>query len=735
MFFDRNSFRTATLIRRTLFLMLIAIFSSGIGVLAQNNPYKINDKLYPAFIRLIKSTTSPACLHLADSLYAEAEKLGDHKAQVAILCTPIQYALNSKNTSLMESLVARTLKESLKYGYPQYYFYAEKMQVSHYLNLTNFVKAKQLLEKMELDAKTLFNGYGEFICYQQYGTYYQVLRNDAKAVEYYLKALDTAKRKHPDQDNESIYTALAKSYRYLGQKEKALEILDEGLANIKDHNVLPREFRLLDAKCFTLYDLQRYDEAEKVYQLLHSEKFLSLNRKNSNAIYNDIFHLIYTKKFDEAIELAQSIQTKNVRFSWMSQIEQARGNKDLALSLYITAYDQLKRSTEEQRQQDFARANAELGNHLLETQNAELRLKSNELALHNAQLSIEKQKNELALQRSISEKNRLALTNRELSIDRLRTELNEQNSQKKLRETEYQRLSAESRSRNIISVVSILFFVLIIIWLVSYLILRRRSIAALHRKNKELSEALHRAEESEKTKMRFLQNMSHEIRTPLNAIVGFSQLLVHQQDTDDFTDEQKQEFIDLVDQNTENLTNLIDDILSLSALEHGTTMKISLTQCKVNAICHSALASVKHRCPDGINLYYTTEVDDDFTIVCDSHRLQQVIINYLTNAEKHTQAGEIHLHTSLSENPGKITFSVTDTGEGVPKEMAESIFNRFEKLDSFVQGTGLGLNICRMIATHLNGVVKLDTTHTGPGARFVFILPLEQPTPPRKSTP
>ena len=242
-----------------------------------------------------------------------------------------------------------------------------------------------------------------------------------------------------------------------------------------------------------------------------------------------------------------------------------------------------------------------------------------------------------------------------------------------------------------------------------------------------LKVTLQRHMNNSRLKTLFLSNMSHEIRTPLNAIVGFSQMLAHQQQGDDLSQDQREEFVELIDENTETLTPLIDDILLLSAIENGSAMKIRLSQCIVNAVCHRALSSVKHRCPEGVRLYYTTEVGNDFAIQCDSQRLQQVLVNFLTNAEKHTQSGEILLHASLSENPGRVTFSVTDTGEGVPAEMAESIFNRFEKLDTFVQGAGLGLNICRMIAVKLNAIVKLDTSHPGPGARFVFIVPLTQP--------
>ena len=121
-------------------------------------------------------------------------------------------------------------------------------------------------------------------------------------------------------------------------------------------------------------------------------------------------------------------------------------------------------------------------------------------------------------------------------------------------------------------------------------------------------------------------------------------------------------------------------------------------------------------------MYFTTEVDDEYMITTDVHRVQQVLVNYITNACKHTKEGEIHIHCSVKERPGFITYSVADTGEGIPEEKAEEIFERFTKLDAFAQGTGLGLSICRMIATKLNGVVKLDTTYKK-GARFIFQIP------------
>lgn len=223
-------------------------------------------------------------------------------------------------------------------------------------------------------------------------------------------------------------------------------------------------------------------------------------------------------------------------------------------------------------------------------------------------------------------------------------------------------------------------------------------------------------------KTMFVQNMSHEIRTPLNAIVGFSQLLALPDGV--ISDEEKSKYGEYIMTNSNMLTMLVDDILNLSDVESG-NYRVTLSKAKCNAPVEAAMKTAELRVPAGVRMYFTTEVDDDYEIMTDVHRVQQVLVNYITNACKHTKEGEIHIHCSIKERPGYITYSVTDTGEGIPEEKAEEIFERFTKLNAFAQGTGLGLSICRMIAAKLNGVVKLDTSYKN-GARFIFQIPNSQ---------
>lgn len=226
--------------------------------------------------------------------------------------------------------------------------------------------------------------------------------------------------------------------------------------------------------------------------------------------------------------------------------------------------------------------------------------------------------------------------------------------------------------------------------------------------------------EANRSKTMMLQNMTHEIRTPLNAMFGFSQLLSMPEGT--VSDDEKREYFNYIYNSFNMLSMLIDDVLDVANAEHG-NYKIQKSEFKVNEVCRSAVQMAEMRLMAGVNMYFTSEVTDDYTVVSDSRRIEQVLVNFLTNSCKHTRKGEIHLHLSTTENPGRLTFSVADTGIGVSKDIAKDVFERYKKADDNTQGSGLGLNICKTIADKLGAEIKLDETYTG-GARFVFVLPI-----------
>lgn len=235
-------------------------------------------------------------------------------------------------------------------------------------------------------------------------------------------------------------------------------------------------------------------------------------------------------------------------------------------------------------------------------------------------------------------------------------------------------------------------------------------------KEEELMRAKDLAIEAE-LKQSFLANMSHEIRTPLNAIVGFSNLLVSE---DDLPDEEKADFINTINTNCELLLKLINDILELSRIESG-NMTFSYSTCNLNNWVDSMYLTHSLLIPKGIE--FIKEVPDAaFFINTDVNRLSQIMTNFLNNATKFTKSGYIKLGYEIDFSTYEVSIYVEDTGKGIPKEEQRMIFERFYKQDEFVQGTGLGLSISMVIAEKLGGKISV-ASEIGKGSRFTFLLP------------
>lgn len=230
----------------------------------------------------------------------------------------------------------------------------------------------------------------------------------------------------------------------------------------------------------------------------------------------------------------------------------------------------------------------------------------------------------------------------------------------------------------------------------------------------ELTTAKELAEESNRLKSAFLANMSHEIRTPLNAIVGFSGILASTEE-----EQEKQEYVSIIENNNTLLLQLISDILDLSKIEAG-TLELNYSNIELNELMRELergfLLRVK---TDAVKLEFV-EPAGPCMVYTEKNRLSQLMINLVTNAIKFTEKGSIRFGYEMREN--ELYFYVADTGCGIPKDKQQNIFGRFVKLNSFAQGTGLGLSICKTLMDHMGGRIGVESEE-GKGSTFWFTLP------------
>ena len=234
----------------------------------------------------------------------------------------------------------------------------------------------------------------------------------------------------------------------------------------------------------------------------------------------------------------------------------------------------------------------------------------------------------------------------------------------------------------------------------------------------ELRVAKEKAENLDRLKSAFLANMSHEIRTPLNAIVGFASLLIESDDK-----KERQDYVDIMQENTELLLQLISDILDLSKIEAG-TLDFTMDHLDIKSFCEDIMRNYDIKEDKPVPVLLAPDLPE-YYIYTDKKRLMQVITNFINNALKFTNEGQIMLEYRHKAESNEIEFAVTDTGMGIAPDKVDQAFDRFVKLNSFSKGTGLGLSICRSIIEHLGGTIGAES-EMGVGSRFWFTHPLEK---------
>jgi signal transduction histidine kinase len=356
---------------------------------------------------------------------------------------------------------------------------------------------------------------------------------------------------------------------------------------------------------------------------------------------------------------------------------------------------------------DIAEMNTQMGNQILKNMLKDKEDEAMRLKLLHAQ-----QEAEMEQERAANE--HLKVTNQQLELDKLRSakDLEHLNSERQriLLQTELKDAKYHDRIVTITAVTALIILIGVFLTLMHH----RKMLRRIKKQNVMLKVARDQANSANNMKTAFIHNMSHEIRTPLNAIVGFSELLQYSEDPSE-----RKEYMDVINANNKLLLHLMNDVLDLSRIEAG-DVKLDLETFDAARVREEIYATVNEsRTNTEVEFNYVSQFSS-CEVTLDRSRFRQVVTNFLSNAMKFTHSGSVTL--SLEESDGGVRVSVKDTGVGVEKEKQHLLFQRFEKIDSYAPGYGLGLSISKAVTEAMGGNVGF-TSVRGVGSTFYAWFP------------
>ncbi|NDW13499.1 hypothetical protein D0T50_11425 [Bacteroides sp. 214] len=664
-----------------LFLLVFLLHSFACNAWAQKTPQQEReDSILNIYNKkCVELVADPIVLSVSDTFFNLAKQYNRIHEQSVALVAKLDHYYYGSNPHKTDSIIAwvNRVKRHAKETHDQnaYYFVWGQRLINHYIGRGEYHIALFEAEKMmkEAEAEEYMEGIAN--CYSCMANIYTAKGITTKGVEFLQKEIDLFES-HEGLKRFNIslhYSDAAKYYIELGQKEKAPALLKRATEQAQTNY-----HRVTAKMAYILLYLADNDIALASKTLKECEELfendLRLQRHKSYLYEVEMTYYRHIKEYDKALAaLQQRVDLIKGKSETSTLTRMARpqadiywemGQKEKAAELYRTYLDVLDQDK-----------------------------------IHNEEITTAEYATLLDIQKINAEKKELEMLSQERELQNVRI---------------------------------IVFFLVTLLALIIFFLYKQRKLNRQLKKSKdellekniileaaekELRIAKDIAEESSRMKTIFIQNMSHEIRTPLNSIVGFSAVLAGMFAEED---EDVQSFAKLIEDNSQLLLKLISDILEISALD-GSEQGFPLSPVDINTCCEECVKAVKSATKEGVSVVFKSNYQS-LTTESNLEKLSLALTNILSNAVKFTEQGEVVLSCEVEKN--KILLSITDTGVGIPAEKQEQIFERFVKLNEFVQGTGLGLPISRIIAEKLGGSLILDKNYTN-GSRFVLSIPLK----------
>lgn len=652
-----------------LALLLSAVFCHAASANQTDKQAKALENYYNECLNHLHTSD---VLKMADTLDMRAQTAANNHFVLMAEIVRLEYYYHQNDKDKILEYVGSVKRMSREMVEPKYYYIVWGSRLITFY-LKNGMSNHALLEAQnmlrEAQAENFQTGIIE--CYKAMGNIYTVQSNPELAAEYYGKMIEMIEAQTPDDTNLPIYySSLAEGQLLAGNieaAEKSLDKIEQYFS--KADTITPYQRLSLDRGRIKLFlkkgDL---DAVRKTYE--HIEHLFAEHK--DLAIYTTALYIaqldyyMATNQYERALPIIDSLQ---------------RGRPNSETRTYLL----LKKGDISFTRKDFSTAAQCFREYALLTDSVR-------------RISTQKSANEIA--------GLLGLQQLEKEKQQLQVDI----QQRRLKTTYWTiGLLALALAVGTITVIRL------------YRLngqLKEAEQLVLHQ-NSQLQQAKEQAEQASSLKSRFIQDISHEVRTPLNAIVGFSQVVCELCNTPE-----SREYAGIIATNSDDLLRLFNDVLELSSLDQLDTLSYN-ARMDMNASCRTALEQITPLIKEGVGLTFRTS-DDELQIHTNPTYVSRILASLLHNAAKYTATGEITLECTADRAKGVIRYSVTDTGPGIPAEKLVTIFERFKKIDSFAQGTGLGLALSRTISEKLGGTLTIDSSYTF-GCRVLLTLPLSFP--------